>query len=230
MPVTLIKVRQNFPLETSCERVEATYTTGTFSSIIFKLTYERMFSFYIRNIILPNSILLFLSGLTFFIPCDMGDRIGFGVTVTLALCVNLIIVIDFVPETSKTIPDLCNYFLVSIFLSGISLLMATISMNFSDGPPHVTKLQERYSQKSRDTQSFNGHFAHGSVNANGVGDLAHQTADGKNDEHFTPDSFDERRCVNVRPKFRSMRRLDMILGAIYMTGSTLYTLIFLLTL
>ena len=88
-----------------------------------------MSHFYVRNLILPNGLLLALSSLTFFIPGEAGERIGFGVTVTLALCVNLIIVIDFIPETSKTIPNLCSYFLTSIFLSGFSLLLATLSLN-----------------------------------------------------------------------------------------------------
>ena len=53
----------------------------------------------------------------------------YGITVTLALCVNLVIVIDFIPETSRTIPSLCTYFLVSICLSGFSILLSAVSLN-----------------------------------------------------------------------------------------------------
>ena len=61
--------------------------------------------------------------------CWQGDRIGFGVTLTLALCVNLMIVTEFIPETSKTIPEVCNYFLCNMFLSSASIAMATFSIN-----------------------------------------------------------------------------------------------------
>ena len=50
-------------------------------------------------------------------------------TLTLALCVNLMIVTEFIPETSKTIPEVCNYFLCNIFLSSASIAMATLSIN-----------------------------------------------------------------------------------------------------
>ena len=49
----------------------------------------------------PNAALLFLSGLTFFLPPELGERVGYGVTILLAMCVNLIVVTEFLPETSK---------------------------------------------------------------------------------------------------------------------------------
>ena len=90
-----------------------------------------MDKFYVQNIILPTGILLALSSLIFFLPSELSDRIGYGITVTLALCVNLVIVIDFIPETSRTIPSLCTYFLVCICLSGFSILLSTVSLNIA---------------------------------------------------------------------------------------------------
>ncbi len=97
--------------------------------MVFTLELERLNTYYIRNLILPNAILLALSSLIFFLPCEACERIGFGVTVTLALCVNLLIVVDFVPETSKSIPNISSYFLASIFFSCISLSIATVSIS-----------------------------------------------------------------------------------------------------
>ena len=192
-----------------------------------------MFSFYIRNIILPNSILLFLSGLTFFIPCDMGDRIGFGVTVTLALCVNLIIVIDFVPETSKTIPDLCNYFLVSIFLSGLSLITATVSLNVNQGPSHVNKLRNPNEQSLNNPRLPNEQIE---LEENKKEDspkfmervAVTETDDKKSSFRFMLNLF-SKLCSKIVPRM-GVRQIDLILGVLYMLGSTMYTLAFLLTL
>ena len=105
------------------------YTTSKYTAIHFSLEYKRLPGFYVRNLLLPNAVLLALSSLIFFLPCEGGERVGFGITVTLALCVNLVIVIEFIPETSKTIPEICDYFLVSICLSGCSLLLAAVILN-----------------------------------------------------------------------------------------------------
>ena len=116
-------------LGTKCERLETTYSIGKFSAVHFTVDFKRESGFYVRNLILPNAVLLALTSLVFFLPSDLGDRVGFGVTVTLALCVNLVIVIDFLPETSKTIPDICGYFLTSICLSGLALLCTVCLLN-----------------------------------------------------------------------------------------------------
>ena len=234
-----------FP-DTSCIRHEATYSTGRYSSLVFSMTYERLFSFYIRNLILPNAVLLFLSGLTFFIPCELGDRVGYGVTVTLALCVNLIIVIDFIPETSKTIPNVCNYFLVSIFLSGVSLIMATVSINlnwiYSNILPKIKRKATEQKNAALDEPMENKSGSLGNDEAGqGVFDILQNSrtqlrkpAFGKvNDE----DSSSPRDCcamVNIKMKSffsrSTIRKIDGVLGAMYMIGSTLYTVLFLLSL
>ncbi|XP_075264027.1 neuronal acetylcholine receptor subunit alpha-5-like, partial [Convolutriloba macropyga] len=113
----------------SCKRQELTSKGNRFSYLTFSANFKRLSDFYIRNLLLPNAGLLALSSLIFLLPAEQGDRIGFGVTLTLSLCVNLMIVTDFIPETSKTIPEICNYFLINIFLSSASIALATVSIN-----------------------------------------------------------------------------------------------------
>ena len=93
------------------------------------LVYKRLNTFYTKNLLLPNALLLGVTALVFFLPVDCGERIGYGVTLTLALCVNLMIVTEYIPETSRTFPDVGNYFLNSIILSGIAIILAAISIN-----------------------------------------------------------------------------------------------------
>ena len=88
--------------------------------ISVSVVYKRLSLFYVENLILPNALLLALSSLTFFIPGDNGEKISFGVTVTLALCVNLTLVTSFVPQTSTTFPRICTYFFLSIVLFSLA--------------------------------------------------------------------------------------------------------------
>ena len=65
----------------------------------------------------------------------------YGVTILLAVCVNLIVVMDYLPETSRTMPIVCHYFFFSILLCGLSLLLSTIMVNF-----HVKKRNRKVSE------------------------------------------------------------------------------------
>ena len=103
---------------------------GVFWSYLqFTVTFHRLHEFYTRTLLLPNASLLSLTGLIFFLPAQSGERIGFGITLTLSLCVNLLVVTGYVPETSKTIPKVCTYFLMSIFLSAAAIILAVVSIN-----------------------------------------------------------------------------------------------------
>ena len=137
-----------FILGSSCERHVAQYASGRFSEIVFTINFQRLNDFYMRNLLLPNALLLGITALIFFLPVDCGERIGFGVTLTLSLCVNLMIVTEYIPETSKTIPNICNYFLTSIILSGVAIIMATISINVHIW--HVSKLRKSARMRIRE--------------------------------------------------------------------------------
>ena len=187
-----------------------------YSVIRLSLQFRRLSAFYVRNLILPNALLLTLSSLTFFLPGDSGDRIGFGVTVTLTLCVNLVIVIDFIPETSKTIPSLCNYYLVSIFCSGFSLLMAALSLN-----AHVWALHMR----TRETNKSIVELANAATVAS-MQQFNLQPKKTQMTQTVHPDETFNTFCSADGVFFKSLRKLDLILGVCYLVGTTLYSSLF----
>ena len=119
-------------LETSCKRLEENFQEKRFSQLQFELVFERLNTFYVKNLLLPNALLLGVTALVFFLPVDCGERIGYGVTLTLALCVNLMIVTEYIPETSRTFPDVGNYLLNSIILSTLAIILAALSINAHD--------------------------------------------------------------------------------------------------
>ena len=174
---------------------------------------QRMDKFYVQNLILPTGILLALSSLIFFLPSELSDRIGYGITVTLALCVNLVIVIDFIPETSRTIPSLCTYFLVCICLSGFSILLSTVSLNIasshSQNETTVSKLTTDVpeSEINSDTCTFPQLINNGRMRPS------------KNGENFE-------NCLAVKVQ-DPMKVLDRTAGLVYFLATTVYTIYFL---
>ena len=93
------------------------------------LTFKRLSSFFVKNLIIPHTLILFLSTLIFFIPGQVGEKITFGITVTLTIVVNLSIVSEFLPHSSTSYPKLYQFYLCSVVLSGLSLVLSTISVN-----------------------------------------------------------------------------------------------------
>ena len=102
----------------------------SFSDAVITVTFKRLPTYFVINLVIPTVLLLGISSLTFFIPGEIGEKLSYGVTVTLSLCVNLTIFTDFMPMTSKTFPRLFTYILSSIILSCMSMVLATISVNF----------------------------------------------------------------------------------------------------
>ena len=101
-------------LDTSCEE---------FSGLTFKVRFERLQTFYTRILLWPNIALLSLSSLMFFLPCESSDQANFGMTVLLTLSVNMMLITDFIPETSRHFPIVCNCFLASIFTCAVGVVM-----------------------------------------------------------------------------------------------------------
>ena len=86
---------------------------------------KRLYTFYTRVLLWPNIALHSLSSLMFFLPGESLDKINFGMTVLLTLCVNLMIMTDFIP-TSRYFPRVGNYFLLSICQSIFGIVVVCI--------------------------------------------------------------------------------------------------------
>ena len=217
---------------TNCYRTVDQYTTGKYTSIHFSLEYKRLPGFYVRNLLLPNALLLSLSGLIFFLPCEGGERVGFGITVTLALCVNLVIVIEFIPETSKTIPEICDYFLVSISLSGCSLLLATLVLNLYTYSWEVDP--DKQERKDNLRSIFNKLCSvKRALKASSTKIIAVENVEEHNISSSVNKSVNENihreetMTKNRKDVNEWVKRADKLIGVFYITLTSLFTIIFL---
>ena len=194
-----------------------------------------------RNLILPTGVLLALSTLIFFIP--YGNRVGFGMTVLLTLCVNLLMVISFIPETSKTIPGLCNYFIVCISLSAFAVILACISLNILKAEQEARESRARkraIGLSGRDLKSMASKLSGLSYIVSSGGKEADKNKDDEEEEERqgSPSSnepsaksrlpyFDEEKyCFCMDSGCIAMT--DRVIGVLYFIATTTYTLSFLL--
>lgn len=87
------KVRENFYQENGEWNIEQTraesYSVSGFNTIAFRFKLKRKSKFVVVNVILPIVLIAAINMLVFVLPADSGERVGFSVTILLALAVLL---------------------------------------------------------------------------------------------------------------------------------------------
>ena len=105
---------------------KAYVTEALFSSqAVFRFHFERRPQFVIVNVILPILLMCFLNVMVFLLPVDSGERIGFAITVLLAIAVYMTIVSDNLPKTSEPLP-LISYFLIICLIVSVLITVVTV--------------------------------------------------------------------------------------------------------
>ena len=82
--------------------------------------------FVIINIIIPIILLSVLNIFTFQIPADMGERMGYTITVWLAFAVFLTIVSASLSKSSDTVPVLSVYIMIQLGIGTLTVLVSAI--------------------------------------------------------------------------------------------------------
>ncbi|KAK0062251.1 acetylcholine receptor subunit delta-like isoform X1 [Biomphalaria pfeifferi] len=102
--------------------------TGPIGLSSVEVTFElkRRPFFFLINILLPVVFLSFLNILVFIIPVDSGEKIGYGITVLLALSVFLSIVSSMIPRSSLTLPKVTVYVFLLLIISMLTVIDSII--------------------------------------------------------------------------------------------------------
>lgn len=93
-----------------------------FSDVTYIFTLDRKPAYHVLYLIVPCIIISCLSLITFFLPPDCGERVGFSITLVLAMAVYLLIMSDILPATSDFVPTLGLYYMV--IMGELSLVVA----------------------------------------------------------------------------------------------------------
>ncbi|XP_078598475.1 uncharacterized protein LOC144874327 [Branchiostoma floridae x Branchiostoma japonicum] len=125
----------------TCQTPQADIVTGewigkaTLSAInntaCLTLTLKRDPTYHYATTISPCLILIILMIITFIMPIDKGDRIGFGVTVLLSMVVSLVVVTGFLP-VSSTLPFIAILIIVCMALMALFMLWTVVIIIIHD--------------------------------------------------------------------------------------------------
>ncbi|XP_059158987.1 acetylcholine receptor subunit beta-like 1 [Physella acuta] len=96
------------------------------SSVEVKFMMKRRPNFLLLNIILPVVFLSFLNLLVFVIPVDSGEKVGYGITVLLALSVYMSIVSNMLPSSSLSTPRLTLYLFILLIISMLTVIVSIV--------------------------------------------------------------------------------------------------------
>ena len=101
-------------------------TETTETKVRFSINMKRKPLFVIINIIIPIILLSVLNIFTFQIPAEMGERMGYTITVWLAFAVFLTIVSASLPKSSDTVPVLSVYIMIQLGIGTLTVLVSAI--------------------------------------------------------------------------------------------------------
>ena len=81
-----------------------------YPGVKFSIQFKRLPLYYVYQIFIPCLLLILLSVLTFMIPVDAGEKLGYGMTVMLSFSVYMLILGESTPQSSRNIPVISKYY------------------------------------------------------------------------------------------------------------------------
>ena len=105
--------------------------TRKFSLIEFTLTMSRMPTYYILYLVLPCLCLSLVSLSVFFIPPETGERIGFSITVVLAMSVYLLVISEKLPEKSDKSPLIGVMYSILFYIMNATLVSVVFTTHLA---------------------------------------------------------------------------------------------------
>ncbi|KAK3082686.1 hypothetical protein FSP39_002579 [Pinctada imbricata] len=92
---------------------------------------KRRATFYVINMVLPIMVMGFLNLLVFLLPPQSGERVGYSITVLLAISVFLTIASDNLPRNSyPAVSSLCIKLLMDFIISSMVVLFTILGLRF----------------------------------------------------------------------------------------------------
>jgi len=145
---------------------------GEYSIAKYKITLTRKPAFILIYLAPPSVILVLLAMISFLIPIESGERIGFTTTILLAFMVFQLMMPEYLPKTSDQQPILGLLVTVSMFLIAWVLVITIIILacyHREGTPPIIVKqllFPRMYKKKiNDDIEIGNGEIARESIQA-----------------------------------------------------------------
>ncbi|XP_056011258.1 acetylcholine receptor subunit alpha-type acr-16-like [Ostrea edulis] len=124
--VDLMQYEQNNLWDITSTSLSTMVNSYGFQELHIQLQMKRRSSYYIAGLILPICLMSFLQVMVYILPEESGERIGFSVTVLLAVAVFLTIIQENLPEASEPSVSLLAYKLLGDVLTGALITTSAI--------------------------------------------------------------------------------------------------------
>lgn len=111
------------------DRVLLGYDGFGYAQVLFTLHLHRKSLFYIVNLILPGIIVKSLAIIGFLLPPESGEKLNLEITVLLSLLVFQLVILNSMPNSSKHLPVIAIYFLMSMILTALSCVGTVLVLN-----------------------------------------------------------------------------------------------------
>ena len=111
--------------------------------IVYEVKIKRKPLFFLLYMIFPVCAVVLLSLLSFVIPTDSGERIGFGVTMLLTMGVYLMVISEDLPKTAQRAPLIGVLYVTLFYIMIISYISSTVSVacaNKETKPPKFLRM------------------------------------------------------------------------------------------
>ena len=93
--------------------------------LALRVKLERKPIFVIITFVLPIIVLALLNPMVFLLPTDSGERIGYSITILLALSVFITILADYIPQNAEPM-SLCAIMLMTLYICSSSIVILVI--------------------------------------------------------------------------------------------------------
>ncbi|XP_066269663.1 neuronal acetylcholine receptor subunit alpha-6-like [Branchiostoma lanceolatum] len=103
---------------------------GNYTQACIKLHMRRDPTFHMCTTIAPSVFLTLLMAVTFLLPLDTGERLGYSMTIFLAMVVTLVFITEVVPA-EETLPLLAVVVLICICMMTVWMILAIITIRLS---------------------------------------------------------------------------------------------------
>lgn len=117
-----------YNISTDITKTERKVETFHFTALIYNIRMRRSCKLCFYNIIMPVFILAILNMLSFFVPCESGEKTSYPIAMFLTLAVFLTVITGSLPESIDGVSYLSLYVTFQLVISAITLLCSVISL------------------------------------------------------------------------------------------------------
>uniref|UniRef100_A0A915I9D8 Uncharacterized protein n=1 Tax=Romanomermis culicivorax TaxID=13658 RepID=A0A915I9D8_ROMCU len=110
-----------------------------YRSLIFNFKIRRRILYYVFNFILPSFFIFLMTLFGFILPVECCEKITLEITILVAICVFLIMLMNVMPTTSESVPLIGIFFSFHFFLVSGSVLFQVVVLNFYYRNPAIQR-------------------------------------------------------------------------------------------